>query len=182
MNILSTILILIIVISFSTSGTSAENSLKHEIQSAFVYKFIKFIDWENSSHIDDEGNICVSVLGKGSINGPISKINQKEVKGNKINVWFINSLDELKECKILFIPPEINFDIKNHSEHLKSIGVLTISEKKNFAQSGGIINFITVNNRLNFEINLEQARSSNITISSKLLQLAKVVGNGSFAK
>lgn len=176
-KILATGLILLMM-GFSVQGTVAENSLKYDIQSAFIYKFIKFIEWDNPKHGFDNGNICVSVLGKGAINKSINKINGKEVKGKKIDLWFIESIDELKECKILFIPPESNFNSSYKLDYLSSKGVLTIGNQKNFSEIGGIINLVTIKNKINFEINLEQARKSNIKISSKLLQLARIVKNG----
>ncbi|NIU86159.1 MAG: DUF4154 domain-containing protein [Nitrosopumilaceae archaeon] len=163
---------------FITPGKTAEDSLKYDIQSAFIYKFIKFIEWDNPKHGFDNGNICVSVLGKGAINKSIKKINGKEVKGKKIDLWFIESINELKECKVLFIPPESNFNSSYKLDYLSSKGVLTIGNQRNFNKIGGIINLVTIKNKINFEINLEQARKSNIKISSKLLQLARIVKNG----
>jgi len=50
-----------------------------------------------------------------------------------------------------------------------------------FAQSGGVINFVTVEKKIRFEINLDAAERADLKISSKLLRLAQIVkdeGNG----
>ncbi|NIS09104.1 MAG: YfiR family protein, partial [Candidatus Dadabacteria bacterium] len=78
----------------------------------------------------------------------------------------------------IYISPEKSSDIGQNLEKLQEGNILTISHKKDFAINGGIINFIVVNNKINFEINLEQAKKSNIAISSKLLRLARIVNNG----
>jgi len=53
--------------------------------------------------------------------------------------------------------------------------VLTISEIERFGQMGGIINFITVEDKVQFEINSEQAQQHHLKISSQLLKLARIV-------
>jgi hypothetical protein len=40
---------------------------------------------------------------------------------------------------------------------------------------GGIINFITVEDKVQFEINSEQAQQHQLKISSQLLKLARIV-------
>jgi len=54
-------------------------------------------------------------------------------------------------------------------------GVLTVSDVSNFAQNGGMIEFVSDNNKVFFEINNQAARSRGVKISSQLLKLAKKV-------
>jgi hypothetical protein len=56
--------------------------------------------------------------------------------------------------------------------------ILTVGETEMFTRQGGIINFITVDNKVRYEINLDAARRADLDISSKLLRLAKIVGYG----
>ncbi|MCX5637000.1 MAG: YfiR family protein, partial [Planctomycetota bacterium] len=53
--------------------------------------------------------------------------------------------------------------------------VLTISEMEGFIEKGGMINFITEESKVRFEINDSAAKKSGLQISSKLLSLAKKV-------
>ncbi len=58
---------------------------------------------------------------------------------------------------------------------LKGLPILTIGDSPNFARRGGIINFILVDDKVRFEINVEAAKQANINISSRLLSLAKII-------
>ena len=62
-------------------------------------------------------------------------------------------------------------------EYLKGRHVLTIGETTDFARMGGVINFIRVKNKIRFEINVAAAKQANLKISSKMLKLAKIVGD-----
>jgi len=53
--------------------------------------------------------------------------------------------------------------------------VLTVSDMPGFVQSGGIIGFETVNNKIKLQVNLSTAKTANLNISSKLLSVAEIV-------
>lgn len=55
------------------------------------------------------------------------------------------------------------------------VGVLTVGEADQFAVRGGVITFVKEANRLRFEINVDAAGRAGLRISSRLLQLARVV-------
>jgi hypothetical protein len=55
--------------------------------------------------------------------------------------------------------------------------VLIIGETPYFARIGGVINFISKNGRLHFEINPQEAERHGLKISSRVLQLATIVEN-----
>lgn len=81
----------------------------------------------------------------------------------------------MKECQILFIStPEKEIMLEILSK-IKDRPILTVSETNDFCQSGGVINFIAVNNKIRFEINVEAAKRSDLIISSKLLKLSKII-------
>ena len=58
---------------------------------------------------------------------------------------------------------------------LEAWNVLTVSDIENFAQSGGIIGFINIEDKVRFEINVNAAERADLEISAKLLNLAKIV-------
>jgi hypothetical protein len=62
-------------------------------------------------------------------------------------------------------------------ERLKGQSVLTVSDLEQFSQagSGGMISFFRQQNNVKFEINLDNAEKAGLKISSKLLQVARVI-------
>lgn len=85
---------------------------------------------------------------------------------------------ELRQCHVLFIPEGQARNLPKVLEHLEDAPVLTVGESAGFAGRGGIIGFFTEQNRLRFEINVDSARRAHLTISSKLLSLARIVKRG----
>jgi hypothetical protein len=87
-----------------------------------------------------------------------------------------------------FRPSQVIFIGLTEKKHLgpilssvKGAGVLTVSDVENFSSSGGMIGFVFNVDRIRFEINLDPAVDSHISISSKLLSLASAVKGNALA-
>ncbi len=63
---------------------------------------------------------------------------------------------------------------------MAKLPILTVSDIPGFMESGGTIQFVLLENRVRFAVNLNPARKCGIVLSSQLLKVAtKVVGNPS---
>ena len=58
---------------------------------------------------------------------------------------------------------------------VKETSVLTVGDMENFIEQNGIISFVKENNKIRFEIRLNQAEKQHLKISSQLLKLARRV-------
>ena len=82
---------------------------------------------------------------------------------------------------MLFITAREN----SHTDEIvarKTPSVLTIAETPGFAKRGVMINFILENSQIRFEANVEAARQAGLNVSSRLLNLAKIVQTEASAK
>ena len=60
---------------------------------------------------------------------------------------------------------------------LRVKNILPISDIDSFAEEGGIIELFRFDTKLRFKVNVEAARRSGLKISSRMLDLAHIVGN-----
>ena len=83
---------------------------------------------------------------------------------------------KIKEsCHILFISPSEKNNFSTIISSLKDSNTLTVSDFKDFAKSGGTMNFYIKKNNVKIEINIDAAERAGLKISSKLLKIAKVI-------
>ena len=87
-------------------------------------------------------------------------------------------LEEIKSCHVLFISRSESDRLGEILAGLKGRNILTVSDADGFAQHGGMIRFVTEKNKIRLRINLDAAKAANLTISSKLLRPAEIVGPG----
>lgn len=152
--------------------------LEYQVKAAFLYQFIKFIEWPPQAFRLPNQTICIGVVDGSPISGALQAVEGKEVKGRRVVVKRFKTPEELEFCHILFISAAMADHVPEILERLKGTSTLTVSEIDGFARRGGIINLITVEDKVQFEINVEAAGRANLQISSHLLRLARIVSEG----
>jgi YfiR/HmsC-like len=155
-----------------TPEARAENlsSREYEIKAAYLYNFIKYVDWPSYGD-----TITIGVLGGNPFGTALAPLNGKIVKGRRLLIKELGSVRDAQKCQIIFVSSSEKSRLQEIFENLKSARVLTVGETQGFASSGGIINFVEENNKVRFEINADAARRTGLNISSELLKLAKLV-------
>ena len=83
--------------------------------------------------------------------------------------------EELRECQIVFISAKETEGLVAALSQLSTNGVLTVGESPGFARNGGMVGLIKEGGKVRFEINTAVAEKSGLKVSSKLLQVGKVV-------
>ena len=83
--------------------------------------------------------------------------------------------DKLKKCSVLLMCHEEKEHFDMFFNIVRKAGVLTVGDYEGFLESGGVVNFLTEEQKIRFEINLSAAQEEQIQVRSKLLSLAKRV-------
>ena len=162
-----------------TSFSASEPSPEYLVKAAFLYNFAKFIDWPQEAFKGDPDHFSIGILGTDPFGDALKTIHGKDVKGKKIIIKKGGKATELKGCHLLFVSPSERGSIKEILDQLKGEPVLTVSDMERFAQQGGMIALVKVENQFRFEINASVASGARLKISPSLLQLGKVVSPGS---
>lgn len=145
------------------------------MKAAFLYNFAKFVEWPAGTFATERAPIVIGVLGDDPLGAALEQAVQgKTVNGRALVVKRLKTLP-LPVCHILFITASERKRASQFIEGLLGQPVLTVGETEQFAQSGGLVNFFIEDNKVRFEINVDNAERSRIKISAKLLSLARVV-------
>jgi hypothetical protein len=153
-------------------GLRAQSAMQreYEIKAAYLYNFIKYVDWPSYGD-----TITIGVLGGNPFGPALAPLNGKIVKGRRLLIKELDSVHDAQKCQIIFVSSSEKPRLPEIFENLKSARVLTVGETQGFANSGGMINFVEENNKVRFEINADAARRTGLNISSELLKLARLV-------
>ena len=156
----------------------ADGEKEYEVKAAFIFNFAKFVEWPARAFNSSESPFVVAVVGKDPFGGSLAAaLRGKEVAGRSIVLKRFNWDDDMKGAHVLFIASEDPDRLSRVSDSVKGYPILTIGESRGFAPRYGIIGFTVEKKRVRFEINLDAARRAGLTVSSRLLSLAKVVGD-----
>lgn len=147
-----------------------------EIKAAMLYNFIKFVEWPSPQAA---GPFVIGVHGSGSFATVLARtVGGRVVQGRAVVVRKVQSAAEIQTCHALFVAGTEAGRGMAAIEPARRSAVLTVGESPGFSRKGGIIGFVIVDNRTNFEINPDAAVRVGLKISSKLLRLATIVKEG----
>jgi hypothetical protein len=170
--------ILLCVFSIAGRVTQAEPqaSTEYQIKAAFLYNFVKFVEWPAETLPGNRAPIVVAVLGKDPFGSALDDvILGKAVDGHPLQILRTNSIQDLRSCQIAFISPSEAKRLPEILAGLRGSSILTVGEADHFAQLGGMIQFTLEGNKVRFAINVDAAERARLKVSSKLLSLATVV-------
>ncbi len=149
-----------------------------EVKAAFLCQFPQFIDWPDSAFADSNSPFVIGVLGDDPFGSTLDNmVKAKTVNGRKLVIKRSNSIDNLRNCQIVFVSSSEKNRVSRIIDRFKGSNSLMVSDIDGFAKMGGVIGFVYRNNKIALEINLEAAKRSKLKISSNLLRLAKIVGS-----
>lgn len=166
----------LVVMFLLPARVEAQETNEYEVKAAFLYNFARFVEWPNNVSADPNAPMVIGILGKDPFGGEIDRaIEGKSVNGHPLAIKRFSTLEAYQYCHILFVSSSEKNNLPRILAAVAKSSVLTVSETDRFAQIGGIINFITTENRIRFEINQAAAARVGLKISSKLLSLGRVV-------
>jgi hypothetical protein len=162
---------LALLLATSVSPVRAESGGEAAIKTAFLYNFFKFIEWPEAAAHQDTYHLCTA--DNDNLGDNLLILENKTVNNKPLIIHRNINGEELKTCQMVFIGPSEN--TASIVRGLKGLPILTVSDKPNFIDQGGMIGLVMDDNRLGFEINLNAANIGGIHVSAQLLKLAKNV-------
>ena len=150
-----------------------------QVKAVFLFNFSQFVSWPAEAFARPEAPLVIAVLGVDPFGENLDAAVRGEHVGDRpLEVRRYRSLADIKDCQILFINRSETARLPEIVAALRGRNILTVSDADDAAKLGVIIQFVTENNRIRLRINASAARADGLTISSKLLRPAQIVGTG----
>ena len=139
------------------------------LRAAFLYNFAKFTDWGG----EGSGPLTICILEDSAVEGALLDL----VGGSTINgrtVLISRSL-RLRACHLVYLGIADRERAASILDELQGAAVLTVSNGYEFVRLGGIVGLFVDDGRMRFAINPDAAQRVGLRLSSRLLQLAKIL-------
>ncbi len=150
-------------------------SREYRIKVGLIYNLIQFIEFPDETTDNNTRPFVIGIAGKDPFGKEMAVIDGKIVNNRKLEIRYFPEGQNLANCQVLFINVTEKEQLESILDNVEKASVLTISDIEGFAHSGGMINFIKINNKIRFEVNLEKARQAGLKISSHFLKLASII-------
>ncbi len=169
--------ILLFSAQLTAAGSAPSNQFKeYEVKAAFLLRFIEFAQWPPSALGAASEPFVIAIVGSDPFGQVIDRLAAGQTAfGRPVVVRRIPWGPAVGKCEVLFVPADQSDKISQIAKWVQSKPVLTVGESPGFAHRHGIVNFFLESGRVRFEINNEAAKAANLSLSSRLLSLAKLV-------
>lgn len=168
--------LLLALAQLSPPARAQEAYREYDVKAAFLYNFVKFVEWPAGAFRDDRSPIEICVYGTDPFGESLDGVVKGETVGGRGLVIrrpaHLAGGAGFEGCHVLFIAGS---ERERASEVLAVVAgrpVLTVADSDGFLRAGGMINFVLDEGRVRFRINEAPAERVHLTISSKLLRLA----------
>jgi hypothetical protein len=171
------LMLLALLVPLGKSG--ADPSREYQLKAAFLFNFSQFVEWPESSFSDSKAPFVIGVIGDDPFGPFLDQLVQGEhVRERPVVVRRFDKATDVSGCQILFVSRSEAARWEPIAEELKGRSVLTVADGNDLARDDGIIRFTMEAGKIRLIVNVEEARESDLRISSKLLRTAQIV-NGS---
>lgn len=151
---------------------------EYSIKAAFLYHFATYVEWPAQALADKEQPFVIGLLHSDPFGATLAQIAQtKTVAGHPIEVRTLKSTEGMEHCHLLFISKLATPEQQAAAlRAARQSTVLVVGEVEGFIDRGGDVQFYLEGNKVRFAFSAELAKRQDLKVSSKLLALAKIVG------
>jgi hypothetical protein len=150
----------------------------YALMAVYVQNFAKFTTWPASSFADPDAALNICVLGEDPFGIALAKVDGSKVRSHALRIKHYPRVVVISGCHIVFVSRSEDWRLEQILQDLAGAPILTVSDIPEFSQQGGMITLLTVDRRLRFAINPAAVARGGLKLSSKLLELAQIVGSG----
>lgn len=148
---------------------------EYQVKAAYLYKFTGYVDWSSHAHVSSGSAVVIGVIGADSIADELRQVVASHNSHDPpISVRTLAPGDSVAGVQILFIGRRVSDPaalLAGASEN----NLLTVTESEDAFAMGSVINFVTVGDKVRFDIALQVADRAHLRISSRLLAVARRV-------
>jgi hypothetical protein len=157
----------------------AAAATEQQLKAVFVFNFSHFVAWSPESFATPAEPFVIAVLGGDAIADQLVEVVRDErVDAHPLVVRRVRSAEEIPPCQILYVDRSQGAQLERVLAQLRQRDTLTVSDLEGAAKRGIVIELANEKNRIKLAINTDSARDANLTISSNLLRLARIIRSG----
>jgi hypothetical protein len=149
---------------------------EYELKAAFLFNFVKFIDWPANSFASPQTPFTICVVGRDPFGHFLDDaLAHKKIGDRAIELQRLKGWVDARYCQTVFVSDSESGHLGEIMSSVQGASVLMVGETPGFAMTGGTIEFTLEANHVRFIINQDAVDRAKLKINSQLLALAKVV-------
>lgn len=160
---------------------------KNRVKAAVVLNIARFVEWPAELARTRNNHLTMCYFREDVLGEAYDVIRDRRVNGRDLQLEFIDSAEDLGRCDLLLLServlqeavPQPLVSRKTPLLVIKDLTRLKTSDRVTGQPYPGVhVALVRRGSKIGFEINLSAANDAGLKISSRLLRLAHIVGDG----
>lgn len=161
-----------LIILFSACGAWASDA---SIRIGFLLNFSRFTNWPESALPPGAPiNFCLAP-GDAEMAAEFAMLERQTLRNRPLNSIQVARPADIARCHVLYLAADLPNGPAQWIASAERASTLTVSDRPDFIDEGGMIGLIMVAGRYRFDINLAQTKRKSLGLSADLLKLARSV-------
>lgn len=161
------------------AAVGQDSAGEYELKAAMLYNLTRFVEWPATAYADEQAPTVLCILGRDPFGDALSSLATNQIGGRPVQIRRVPNDKEIRGCHVVYISSSERKSVAQILATLKGSSILTVGEMAQFAARGGMVQFSLEEKQVRFEVNLDAASHAEMKISSRLLVLARIVGDQS---
>lgn len=173
----------------ASAGQGVDPRRGAAVRAGLLLNFLRFTEWPARAFPDDRSPVVVAVAGDDALAADLEVLVRGERVGASQRPVVVRRIlppdagagaavpaTSLPACHALFLGAARAAECAWWLAQVAAQPVLTVGDAPEFAREGGMLGLVVRDGRMTFEANPERIQPAGISVSSKLLRLARTVG------
>jgi hypothetical protein len=151
--------------------SSAAEGVVYQIKASYIYNFLQFVRFSNSS-ISDQINVCI--IGKNKFGQALNPLKGAETPQGEIAVTmfeYVTDPIQIASCQVVYVVGSDATFSQNVLDKINKEEVLSIGEFPAFIAMGGYIELFLENDSIHFRVNQKLVGHTQFKVAAQLLSL-----------
>jgi hypothetical protein len=152
-------------------------SRENQIKAAYLYQLGRYVDWPAKSFANSKSPFVIGVMAHDPLVPNLEEIARlKKIQDRPIRIRQFSLAADIRACQIVYLPATLTPEVQAQAiRKTARRGVLLVGDADTILDKGGTMQFVVEDNRIRVVISRKAAERAGLTISAKLLQVARVV-------
>lgn len=160
-------------------GTTLPAAAESSVKAAYIYRFLAYVEWPADAFERPSSPIVIGVTGADNVAAELeAMLPGRLAQGRPLTVRRLAPGNSLVGIHVLYVGPAAGARTATLMRAGSQRGVLTITDTEGGLELGGIVNFVSTDGRVRFEVAVDNADKRALKLSSRLLQVALRVRPG----
>ena len=144
-----------------------------ELKAAILVNLLLFVAWR-APGAQPQDHLTACYLEAGPVAAALVQFDGKPLKGRPLRVTRVE-LAQAGRCHLLYVSPLEAGYLLQLAPAMQKGGVLLVGDSAGYLQRGVMLNLAVDGGRVVFDVDLNSVRQAGLTVSSKVLRLARNV-------